>query len=668
MAASAWTFFLGIGKCLGPLRREPVHVKQSDIKRKRIRRIGAWLQAVAAACLSLPLLGVAQEAQSPDAIASLKAATLDLMQTQPAAAEATGSLTIYIGNKDQALLLDEMRLWIDGAPQLRYEYSDREGLALHRDGLHRLAVLTLSPGAHHFRADFAARYADSPPDHWRAAGVLDRSITIDAQPASIELELVKGSFIGKPELEFHPLQAVSDGAVVPDSFVVGSRNDPRVRVAMFYTATDRPLAAAAELFRLRAQSGSAPLPPDYYQQLADALNDFGLPQRARLLDRQAGIATDGVAAMPAAYADYNRGVALMRDGQTAEGAALLGAIASGKGDDAESAALRDRANLVLGYMQLRNHTGASAVPLFSSVRSFGPDANAALLGLGWALLAPSGSGQNAGPRRNTAADGPVDPQASFQRIPVLLQPHLTDDIAGLKRHEPYTLKQASPQEEQALRQALVPWVELVGRDPIDPAVQEGMIAIPYALNHIGAYEEAQEDFVRAVKLLEAADAQLDVAMQRVNAGQMTQALDTREAAGNGWPWWLAAYPKEHWWLADDPRDPMAAPETFYLQHLMADDGFRAAMQDFHDLCLLGDAIGRMDGASGADGLRARVTAATADQARLLQDLALAELAREKRHTRMYLGEARFALAHINEPAPEPAPAMAVRPAPAGAAR
>jgi len=250
----------------------------------------------------------------------------------------------------------------------------------------------------------------------------------------------------------------------------------------------------------------------------------------------------------------------------------------------------------------------------------------------------------------------------------MLQPHLTDDIARLKRHEPYSLKQASSQEEQTLRQALVPWVELVGRDPIDPAVQEGMIAIPYALNHIGAYEDAQEDFIRAVNLLEAADAQLDVAMQRVSAGQMIQALDTRESTGNGWPWWLAAYPKEHWWLADDPHDPMAAPETFYLQHLMADDGFRTAMQEFHDLCLLGDVLGHMDGAPGADSLHSRVTAATAGQARLLQDLALAELGKEKRHTRMYLGEARFALAHMNELAPQPVAPMAVRPAPAGAAR
>ena len=631
---------------------------------QRGRRSGCWRRIAAAFCLSLPLLAVAEP---DDGIAALKAATLDLMQQQPAPAAGPGTLALYIGNQDQALLLDEIKVWIDDAPPLRYEFSDRESLALHRNGLYCLAVTTLAPGTHRFRADFAARFTDAPPDHGRAAGVLDRNITIETHPAMIELELVGGGYIGKPDLQFHPMQAVVDGPAMPDSFVFASHNDPRLRFATFLAASDRPFAAAGELLKLQAQAGGQPLPPDFYLQLAETLDQFGLPLQAQALYRKGGgPLPDDTDASTQSLADYNRGVALLNDGHAAEGAALLGAIASGKGDDAESAALRDKANLVLGYAQLRNHTGGNAVPFFSSVRSFGPDTNAALLGLGWALLAPSGSGQNAPPQRN--AVGHADAEAPFQRIPVLLQPHLTDDIAKLKQREPYNLKQASPQEEQALRRALVPWVELVGRDPIDPAVQEGMIAIPYALNHIGAYEEAQEDFIRAIKLLEAADAQLDIAMQRVSAGQMIQALDTREASNNGWPWWLAAYPKEHWWLADDPRDPMAAPETFYLQHLMAEDGFRAAMQEFHDLRLLSDAIERMDGAAGAEALHAQVTTATAVQAGLLRDLASTELGREKRHTRMYLGEARFALAHLNELPPEPAPVAAVRRAPAGAAR
>jgi len=625
-------------------------VSHSSIGWNRSGSGGIARQIAAALFCSLPLLAAADG--QDDSIASLKAAVLDLIQARPVAPEATGSLAIYIGDRAPGVLLDEIKVWIDDAPPLRYEYSDREAYALHQGGLHRLAISTLSPGAHRFRADFAMRLTDAPPDHLRLAGVLEQKINIGAQPEIVELELDAGGFMSKPNLQFHSLSA--GGA---EAFAPGSGGDPRVRFAEFLTDTDRPFAAATGLLQLQAQLGGGSLSDEFYTQLARALDQFGLPQRAQALGRDKADA--GGDAMAQAYADYNRGVALMKDGNTAGGTALLTALVAGKSQDAESAALRDRANLVLGYAQLRNRTGSNAIALFSNVRSTGPYTNAALLGLGWALLAPSGNGENASARANAGSAAAAS--APFQRIPVLLQPHLTDDIAKVKLHEPYSLKLASSQEEHALRQALVPWMELIGRDPLDPAVQEGMIAIPYALNHVGASEEANERYLRAVKLLGAVDAQLDVAKQRVNGGQMIQALDTREAANNGWPWWLAAYPREHWWLADDPKDPLGAPETFYLQHLMADDVFRAALQDFHDLRLMSDTLQGMSGDAAAAGLQSQVAAATAAQAQLLQKLAIAELEREQRRTRLYLGEARFALAHMNEPPPPPTvPAVAAR--------
>jgi hypothetical protein len=605
---------------------------------RRTGRIDQGRRVACAAALSCGALGAllapVQADTSQDAIVSLKAATLELMQAQAPAADGPGTVSLFVGNHDPAMLLDEMRVIIDRGAQLRYEYSDVEAQALHQDGLHRFLLTRLEPGTHHLRADFAARYADAPPDHGRAAGTLQQDFTVEAQPAYLELELVKGSYLGKPDLQFHILRPAGEGAAAAEIFDTGGGADPRLRYAGFLTSSEHPLAAAAELFALHRQAGAA-LPAEYSAGLNNALAAFGMPQSA------GGSTAQDASPFAQAYANYNQGAALMRSGHEAEGAALLEAVAAGKEADDESAALRDHANLVLGYAQLRNHTGVNAVPLLSRVRSPGPCSNTALLGLGWALLAPSGNGQNIAP----AVAGP---QAPMQRIPVMLQPQLTADIAGLKRREPYQLKPATPQEEQALRRALVPWTELIGRDPLDPAVQEGMIAIPYALNHIGSYDEAREYFMRAVHLLEAADAQLDQAMQRVRDGRMIQALDQHEAADRGWIWWLAAYPREHWWLADDPSQPMAAPETFYLQHLMADDTFRASMQDFHDLHLLGEALDRLEGAAA---LRPRLDAANAAQSARLRELALAELSREQRHTRMYLGEARFALAHTNEPPP-----------------
>jgi len=591
-----------------------------------------------AAALCVLLLALPARAADEAGSGALKAATLELMQAQARPADGANSLTLYAGSRDPAMLLDDLRVSVDRAPQQRYEYSDQEALALHQGGLHRFLLTTLAPGRHHLRADFGARYADSPPDHGRAAGTLEQDFEIGAQPLYLELELVKGSYIGKPELEFHLLRAAGEGAATPtpDMFTPGGASDPRLRYAAFLTASEHPLPALGELYALRREPGVA-LTEDYAAQLAAAQAAFGIGQAAP--------AETGTAQNPdvlaQAYASYNQGVAQMRAGQEAEGAALLEAVAAGKGTDEESASLRDQANLVLGYAQLRRHTGANAVPIFSRVRSPGPCSNAALLGLGWALLAPAGNGADAAP---AAGSGPQP----LRRIPVLLQPQLTGDIALLKQHEPYQLRQATKPEEQALRRALVPWTELIGRDPLDPAVQEGMLAIPYALNHIGSYDEAGDYLKRALRLLEAVDAQLDQAMQRVRDGRMVAALDRREAPNRGWAWWIAAYPREHWWLADDPRQPLAAPETFYLQALMAQDEFRAAMADYHDLRLLGDAL---DGLDGGAALRPRLDAATAAQAALLQRLALAELERERKHTRMYLGEARFAMARANEPPP-----------------
>ena len=655
--------------------------------------------------LALPVCASAGEAATPP-IAALKGAALDLLRAQPVSP--AGGLELYIGNTDESLLLRQLTVWIDDAPPLRYDYSDREALALHQGGLHRFAMPALAPGPHRLRADFAARYADAPPDYWRAAGSVERKLTLDATPQLLELELVNGSYIGKPELQVHVLKP-AEAASAPDSFVRGAAADPQLREAVYLTASDRPLEAALELLRLQAQAGTA-MPPDWQLRLAQALQAYGVDDRAqdtyqqalaagdarlqgeahlglaelqldagqlaaaqqnaeaitpagpkelqmRARDLQARIALaqgDQAKALalagqadsaPLIYSRYNLGVALLKSGEAAQGRALLEGIAAGSGGDDETAALRDKINVALGYEQLRQRSGSNAVPLFSRVRSPSPYTAAALLGIGWAMLAPS----NKSPAAETAdfaAQRAAHPQAPYARVPVLLQPALTDDVASWRRAQPFKLGTASPQEEQALRRALVPWVELTGRDPLDPAVQEGATALPYALLHIGADDEAQEYFQRAIRLLEAADVQLDAAQQRIRGGSLTQALQRAGAPNDDRTWWLAVFPHEHWWLADDPHQPLEAPDLFYLEHLMGDGPFRQTMQDYHDLWALDGALA---GANGAGPLRARIAAAQTALGARLQNLALEDLQREQRQVRMYQGEARFALAHLNEP-------------------
>src|SRR5205823_547125 len=69
----------------------------------------------------------------------------------------------------------------------------------------------------------------------------------------------------------------------------------------------------------------------------------------------------------------------------------------------------------------------------------------------------------------------------------------------------------------AVRRALVPWLELVGRDPFDPAVQEGLVALPYALYHLGAQAQSAEYSERAVRALESTHEMLERASATANA-------------------------------------------------------------------------------------------------------------------------------------------------------
>ena len=41
-------------------------------------------------------------------------------------------------------------------------------------------------------------------------------------------------------------------------------------------------------------------------------------------------------------------------------------------------------------------------------------------------------------------------------------------------------------------------IELIGRDPTDPAVQEGLVAIAWALSTLGAQVQAQDYYNRAI--------------------------------------------------------------------------------------------------------------------------------------------------------------------------
>lgn len=183
------------------------------------------------------------------------------------------------------------------------------------------------------------------------------------------------------------------------------------------------------------------------------------------------------------YAEYNHGIALMRQGDLDGALKLLDKLGDRSVDTDEERALRDKTNLALGYYLLQQDKAAQARPYFDRVRLDGPLSNRALLGAGWA-------------------------DAKQERYP----------------------------------EALVPWLELYKRDSRDLAVQETWLAVPYAYAQLGAqgravvlYQDAIDAFVRESQALE-------VAISALNDGLLIDTLMTAEGTGRSWFWQLAQLP------------------------------------------------------------------------------------------------------------------------------
>jgi TolA-binding protein len=187
-----------------------------------------------------------------------------------------------------------------------------------------------------------------------------------------------------------------------------------------------------------------------------------------------------------AFAQFNMGVALVRQQRMDEADANLTAVGTLKTAQPELLALRDRANLALGFAYLQaNQPDKARVPL-ERVRLNGEYSNKALLGLGWA----------------DAALG--DYQA-----------------------------------------ALAPWTELRHRSLLDSAVQESYLAVPYAYGKLEANAQAAQDYESALTSFASEQTALDGAIGRIRSGKMLdELLAGDEQTHYGWFWQLRNLPDE----------------------------------------------------------------------------------------------------------------------------
>jgi tetratricopeptide (TPR) repeat protein len=185
-----------------------------------------------------------------------------------------------------------------------------------------------------------------------------------------------------------------------------------------------------------------------------------------------------------AYAQFNLGVALVRKDRLADAISHLDQVGRMDTANEELLALRDKANLALGFALLQAQRPADALPILERVRLDGPYSSKALLGVGWA-----------------------------------------DSSLG------------------EFKRALVPWLALRKRNLLDSAVQESYLTVPYAYNQLGASGQAAEFYSSAIDSFDSETRHIDDSIEQIRSGNLLDRLlndDTKNTLT--WYWQLETLP------------------------------------------------------------------------------------------------------------------------------
>ena len=213
----------------------------------------------------------------------------------------------------------------------------------------------------------------------------------------------------------------------------------------------------------------------------------------------------------AGFAAYNLGIALLRNGDELDAIEQLDRAGRTDAPDDATEAIRDKSNLVLGTLLFESSEFDSAQSSLDRVRLDGPFSNQALLRAGWANVS-----------------------------------------------------------SQDFERALVPWSLLAERAPTDAAVQEALIALPYAYSQLDVHGRAAVLYGHAVETFGQELGKVDASMQSIRDGEFLTAL-VREEIRQNTDWVIRL------------RDLPEAPETLYLIDLMASHDFQTALQNYLDL-------------------------------------------------------------------------------------
>jgi hypothetical protein len=211
------------------------------------------------------------------------------------------------------------------------------------------------------------------------------------------------------------------------------------------------------------------------------------------------------------FAEYNLGIALLQDQRAKDAVEQLDKAGRINANVEAAKAIRDKSNLILGDLLFESNEFERAQLSFDRVRMDGPFSNQALLRSGWAAMSAE----------------------KYDR-------------------------------------AIIPWSVLAEREVTDGAVQEALLALPYAYGKLNINGRAALMYGRALETFSKERERVDASIDSIRAGKFLKAL-VREEIRQDQDWVIRL------------RSLPETPETYYLAALMASHDFQTALQNYLDL-------------------------------------------------------------------------------------
>ncbi len=241
------------------------------------------------------------------------------------------------------------------------------------------------------------------------------------------------------------------------------RNDAAYRLAKIYHQKQQPVNALHTIQRIKGEVAEK---IKYNLELLKAqiyISNEKFPEAIQLLNSiENDSAVEG-------YASYNLAIAYIGNNETEKGILQLDKTGQIRSGDKAVLAIRDKANLVLGYKLMENKQPERAMKYFERIRLGGPFSNRALLGSGWAAVAA-----------------------------------------------------------EKYKQAIVPWTLLSKRTVTNKSVQEVLLGLPFAYGKLEAHGKAAVLYGKALDAYSKELKKLDNSIISIREGKFLEAVVREE--------------------------------------------------------------------------------------------------------------------------------------------